>query len=178
MAESAFQALVNLATLSLDAAKGLPAQQDSAERYSGVGFSMLGTRFVIPMGQVKETMEVPELTRLPGVKSWVLGLSNVRGRLLPIIDFARFLGAQLVGSKRLQRVLVLETESLYSGLIVDQCFGMQHLPIDTFSEFNESLPGRLGEFVTGAYLDDSGAKWVVFDLNLVAGNSEFANAAR
>ena len=90
MANPAFEALANLAAVSRKNAPGLPAQVDVAPRWSGVGFSCLGYRFVVPMGQVSELLEVPTATRLPGVQSWVVGLSNVRGRLLPLFDLARF----------------------------------------------------------------------------------------
>ena len=102
MANPAFEVLANLAGLSRNAAAlALPAQVDVAPRWSGVGFSCLGFRFVVPMGQVSELMEVPSATRLPGVQNWVIGLSNVRGRLLPLFDLARFVGRSHQQSKKI-----------------------------------------------------------------------------
>ncbi len=177
MSLSAFETLANLAALSRQSARSLPAQQEKAPRWSGVGFSCMGFNFVIPMGQVKEMMEIPSATKLPGVKSWVIGLSNVRGRLLPLFDLAKFVGGQLSNHKKSHRVLVLETENLYSGIIVDRSFGMQHFINDTFGAYNHDAPDGFKKYITGAFSDDEGDQWGVFDLNLLAEDAEFINAA-
>lgn len=177
MAEAAFQTLLNLANLSRRCASGLPEQIDVAPMWSGVGFSCLGVNFVIPMGQVKEMMDVPSSTRLPGVKYWVVGLANVRGRLLPLIDLARFAGGQLNSQRKAHRVLVLETDTLYSGLIADRSFGMKHFVIDTFSQYQGELPDTIRKYITGSYRDTHGEEWGVFDLNTLAADAHFLNAA-
>ena len=178
MAGAAYQALASLAALSRRSAKGLPAQQDVAPRWSGVGFSCLGKNYVIPMGQVKEMMEVPSCTQLPGVRNWVVGLANVRGRLLPLFDLARFVGGQLNSFKKSHRVLVLETDSLYSGLIVDRSYGMQHFINDTYAPYDGESPESVTKYITGSYRDDAGEVWGVFDLNQLANDPHFINAAR
>lgn len=88
MAKAPFQALAKLAEQCQESAKGLPQKIESVPRWRGLGFMTLGERFVAPMGQITEMMEVPANTRLPGVQPWVVGLSNVRGRLLPLFDVA------------------------------------------------------------------------------------------
>lgn len=178
MANLAFEALANLAIQCRQSAHDLPAQTDVAPRWSGIGFSCMGYRFVVPMGQISELMEVPAATKLPGVQFWVIGLSNVRGRLLPLFDLARFMGGQVSNQKKAHRVLVLETENLYSGLVVDRAFGMQHFMADTYENFDgATLPENLGNFVTGVYKDSSGEPWHVFDLSILAENATFTNAA-
>ncbi len=177
MANPAFEALAGLAALSRRSAVGLPAQADVARRWSGVGFSCLGYRFVVPMGRVSELMEVPAATRLPGVQPWVVGLSNVRGRLLPLFDLARFAGGQIGSQKKSHRVLVLEAENLYSGLVVDRAYGMQHFVADTYEKFDGELPRGLKQFVNGAYRDGAGEPWCVFDMGALAQNPNFLNAS-
>lgn len=102
---------------------GLPAQKKIIETRKLIGFSLLDEQYVIPLEEINEVLEVPDCTKLPRVKSWVRGVSNVRGRLLPIIDFADFLGAKLVGSTRERRLLVFEVAGAYVGIIVDQVYG-------------------------------------------------------
>ena len=177
MADTAFSALNNLATLSRNSAKGLPAQVDVAPKWSGIGFSCMGYKFVVPMGQVAELMDVPDSTRLPGVQEWVVGLSNVRGRLLPLFDLAKLVGGQVSSQKKAHRVLVLETEHLYSGIIVDRAYGMQHFYVDSFQEFKGDLPEQLGQYINGAYQESSGEQWGVFDFGILAEDSRFTNAA-
>ena len=71
------------------------------------------------MGEVAELLEMPTFTHLPSVQPWVLGVANVRGRLLPIFDLAQYFQGNLTGQRKRHRVLVLEYDEYYSGLCVD-----------------------------------------------------------
>lgn len=172
----AFQALVELAGRSKHFARGLPAQVAIKPHWSGIGFSLMGRRFVAPMDEVSEMLEVPPYTRLPGVQPWVRGVANVRGRLLPLFDLAAFFGSKISSHRKQRRVLILDRDDLYSGLIVDQVFGMQHFPVDTFSDDNSELPKALAPFVSGAYRQGEN-QWNVFSPASLADEPRFTNAA-
>lgn len=174
---AAFQAIVDLAEKTQSNRLPIPAEGDESPRQSGIGFSLLGRRFIAPMGQISEMLDVPPSTRLPGVQPWVIGLANVRGRLLPLFDLAMFFGASALGQRRQRRVLVIDTDQLYCGLIVDQAFGMQHFTHDLYLENVEDVPEAATPFVKGGYVDASGVSWALFDMNAVAGYSRFMNAA-
>ena len=123
---TAFDVLAELAEIGARHAKGLPAQVDIKPHWSGIGFSVFGKNYVAPMGEVSEMLETVHYTQLPGVASWIRGVANVRGRLLPLTDLAAFLDGALQVPWRQQRVLVVDTDEIYSGLVVDAVFGMQH----------------------------------------------------
>ncbi len=178
MTTKPFQALADLASKSRQSAKGLPQKIESVPRWRGLGFMILGVRCVAPMGQITEMMEVPGFTRLPGVHPWVIGLSNVRGRLLPLFDLAMFLGGHLGQQKKNHRVLVLETEDLFSGLVVEQAMGMQHFELSWYSEEIEGdFPGSLQPYLAGSYTDTNSQTWIVMDFFRVAGDQRFSNAS-
>lgn len=130
---------------------GLPAQEKITETQKLIGFSLFSERYVIPLEEISEVLEVPDCTKLPRVKSWVRGVANVRGRLLPIIDFADFLGGKLASSARERRVLVFEQAGAYVGIIVDRVYGMQALPADSYETVTST--GPLSEFVDGKFAD-------------------------
>lgn len=173
-----FEALIELAQKSVNFAYGLPAQVEAREEWSGVGFMLGNLRMVAPMGEVAELLEVPHFTRLPGVQSWVRGVSNVRGRLLPIVDLEAFFGGVLSGSRKRQRVLALDLGELYTGLLVKEVYGMQHFAVDTFSnEIPDELPAPIKPFIAGSYRSDLDESWLVFSPFRLARNQHFANAA-
>ncbi len=175
--QAAFSALLDLAQRSRAAARGLPAQADIRPQWSGIGFSLMGSRFVAPIGEVSEMLEVPNFTHLPGVQPWVKGVANVRGRLLPIFDLAAFFGDRLIGTRKQRRVLILETETLYTGLMVDQVFGMQHFPMDEYSEQAGAIPQSILPFVNGSYPQGE-QRWSLFRPALLAEDARFTNAAK
>lgn len=172
-----FQALVDLAAKTRTNSLPIPAEGDETPRQSGIGFSLLGRRFIAPMGQIAEMLEIPPSTRLPGVQPWVMGLANVRGRLLPLFDMAVFFGGISLGQRRQQRALVIDTDQLYSGLVVDQAYGMQHFTRDLYTEHVDDVPDAVAPFVKGGYVDASGVSWALFDMYAIANFSKFMNAA-
>jgi len=171
-----FAVLLDIAERSARTARGLPAQVDIKPHWSGIGFSLGGHRLVAPMGEVAEILVQPSSTRLPGVKSWVKGVSNVRGRLLPLIDLESFFGGSLAGGRKHHRVLALELGDLFSGLIVNEVYGMQHFPVDCFTDEIPELLQPLGPYLAGAYYHNDEV-WTVFSPFRLAQSNEFFNAA-
>lgn len=79
-----FAVLTDIAQRSRSMAAGLPEQQEAVELWNGIGFILSGERYVAPMGEVTEILHVPRFTHVPGVRSFLMGAANVRGRLLQI----------------------------------------------------------------------------------------------
>lgn len=152
MTKDIFSAINSVVSRFGQASYGLPAQKQIVETRKLVGFSVLGDDYVIPLNELSEVLDVPECTKLPRVKSWVRGLANVRGRLLPIIDLADFLGGSLAGSVRDRRVLVLDMDGIYVGLIVDGVQGIKSLAVDQYKEARNN--GPLVHFVEGSFSDE------------------------
>ncbi len=171
-----FDALLNLAERSVAVARGLPAQVEIKPHWSGVGFSLLGERMVAPMGEVAEMLAVPPHTRLPGVKPWMMGVANVRGRLMPLVDLELFFGGQALGGRRQRRVLVLDQGELYAGLVVNDVFGMQHFPIDAYGQEGDSDAGELAQYVAGNFVQHD-RRWSVFHPSRLVQNADFMNAS-
>jgi twitching motility protein PilI len=170
-----FNALVAIAKRSTDRAIGLPSQIDIVPHWSGIGFRLGGHRFVAPMNEVAEILAQPAVTRLPSVRAWIRGVSNVRGRLLPLVDLERFFDGRL-GNRNERRVLAMELGELYSGLIVSEVFGMQHIPVDSYSVETPDEVAMYKAFLMGSYRHNN-VTWSVFSPFKLAQNSEFYNAA-
>ena len=156
-----FVFLVDLAAQVKSAAPELPAQREIRETWSGIGFSVLGHRFVAPLGEVIEMLVVPDVTRLPGTQSWVLGLANVRGRLLPLFDLEAFFGKKLSSNSARHRVLVIELGDLYAGLIVSDVYGMQAIPEDIELDSVMGDVAVIEPYSAGAFMKE-GLRWTTF----------------
>ncbi len=175
---SAFSVLSDYATRSVRCAAGLPEQDEAVELWNGIGFTIAGKQFVAPMGSVSEILHLPKYTSVPGVKNWMLGIANVRGRLLPIMDLASFFDISNHKQKnRDKRVLIVEHGEVLSGFVVDSVHGMQYFSTDSFSESSEiGLDKTIEPFVKGAYEKNNG-KWNVFDTFAVTNNEKFLDVA-
>lgn len=170
-----YQRLLELDRRSRRQSAGLPAQQEVAQTWSGIGFRMGSRVFVSPMGEINEVLHEPRQTPLPGVKSWVRGVANVRGRLLPIMDLCGFLGGEVTALRKQRRVLVIEHGDVFAGLIVDEVFGMQHFSVDAFSEQAPMLEAAIQPFIYGVFQRER--PWLVFSPHALAEGKAFQDVA-
>lgn len=160
---SPFASLVGIARRSQAAAQPLPAKEAAQTHWAGLGFRLLGHRFVVAMDEVVELMQAPRTTRLPGVKSWVNGVANVRGRLMAVVDLSAYLGQPSSAPKGQRRILVVDHKELYIGYMVDESLGILHFPSDSYQEDGVELAEVLNPYLKGAY-QVAGTVWPVLSL--------------
>ncbi|KQN44515.1 protein PilI [Pseudomonas sp. Leaf48] len=178
MSESltAFELLLQIDRRCRLLAADLPSQPTRRDSWSGIGFRLGEHWYVAPMGEVGEVLHEPRFTQLPGVKPWVKGVANLRGRLLPIMDLSGFLGYELSAVRRQRRVLVVEHEDVFAGLIVDEVFGLQHFARDTLEPVPaHELRGAMAAFIQGRFAREK--CWRVFSPFALVRSQGFMNVA-
>lgn len=83
---------------------------------------------VFPLLEVSEILEQKHLTRLPGCESWVRGVLNYRGRLLPVYGIADYFNSRPVqGRNASTQIIVIEEGAMLCGLVPDELCGMQKI---------------------------------------------------
>lgn len=155
---------------------GLPEQDEIIETWSGIGFRIGQHHFVSPMSEVTELLRVPAFTRLPNVKPWVLGVSNIRGRLIPILDLNAFFSYESNEPIRSRRILVIESHDQSDGLVVDGVEGMQYFPASSFDDGIPDLPEELKPFVIGHFVKDKKV-WSRFSMTALTEHEKFQEVA-
>jgi chemotaxis signal transduction protein len=90
-------------------------------------------RFAADLASIAEVGRVPDVTRIPGVPSWLGGVANWRGHILAIVDLRALLGAATTESSRSSRLLVLTERGTLLGVLVDAVEGTMTLDPDIAS---------------------------------------------
>jgi len=150
----------------------IPHKEESKQFWEGVLFSILGKRFLTALGDVKEILNYPQnISSVPGAQRWVRGVANVRGSLLPIFDLQQFLGGDSISPGRKTRVLVIEHEGLFAGLMVEDVFGMRHFDTELrMDEYNADA--EISRYISGAY-DVDGALCQILSMHVLAEDNSF-----
>ncbi|NKC00381.1 MAG: chemotaxis protein CheW [Pseudomonadales bacterium] len=151
MPSDAINVLYDIKAATFKNAAALPRKEESQAQWQGLGFLVGGTRLVSKIGDVVELLQMPKLTPLPAVKSWVRGIANIRGRLVPIVDLHEFLEMPTTMPASQWRLLIVEDEDVVAGLLVEQSLGIQHFSEESFEAHDgEGLAG-LQPFAEGAF---------------------------
>lgn len=176
-ASAAFLKLVDYAARCRQHSFQLPSRQDVVQYWSGVGFLLDGQRYVAPMDQVAEILTVPSYTRVPGVYPWMRGIANVRGRLMAVMDLSGYLDKTASIQEKKRRLLVIDQGDLYTGVTVDDVYGIQRFPVTGFVPEPAAVDSGMQPYILGAYERD-GDFWQVFSIEHLAEDPRFLQVAR
>jgi purine-binding chemotaxis protein CheW len=106
-----------------------------------VEFHLASETYGIESSYVREVCPLRELTPLPGTPPFVLGIINVRGRIVSILDIKKFFDLPDKGLTDLNKVLILHGRTMEFGLLADALVGVRKIPT---SELQASLPTLKG----------------------------------
>ncbi|MET0530427.1 MAG: chemotaxis protein CheW [Microvirga sp.] len=92
-------------------------------------FQLGGEEYGLPIGAVDEVVRVPDtLTRLPKAPSFIDGVMNLRGRVVPVIDQRRRFKFEGRGERRRERVVVVRIDQMQAGFVVDTVSEVLSIP--------------------------------------------------
>jgi len=112
-----------------------------AETEQVLVFALGDNRFGLPVGCVEEVARVPErLSRLPKAPPFIEGVTELRGRVVPVIDQAQRFGV-VGGAAGQRRMVVLRIGSALAGLMVNSVAGIVRLAPDALQDSPELAAG-------------------------------------
>ncbi|MEA3411886.1 MAG: chemotaxis protein CheW [Pseudomonadota bacterium] len=158
-------------------AAGLPVMEASREEWVGIAFQLRQHTLLAPMTEVTEVITPPSLAHLPHTKTWVKGIANMRGNLLPVIDLQSMLfGGSLPADPKSQRVIVVDLEGISTGLLVDSVQGLKHFWAEEVQGPPAGLEPALQPFVQQSFAS-AGESFGVFGLMSLVYSEAFLDAA-
>ncbi len=179
-----FGILLDYERKSLTHVVGLPEQIDAPGLWRGVGYRIGTRRLASGFDEVVEVLPMPQVTPVPGAQPWMLGVANVRGNLLPIVDLKQFLEGERTVLHEGQRMLLVRQPGGDVAVTVDELYGQRSFVEEQKIEAAEAearsgvplAEGRYGHFIDRAYRVDANT-WGVFSLDRLARTPEFRQAA-
>ena len=172
-----FTLLRDLARTFTRVASQLPGQVEYAPMATMVAFQLAGCDALVDLECLSEILPVRHLTRLPQVQPWMRGIANVRGKLLPVVDGAEFLGRGATAPSKHQRILVMVSDDFSAGVIVDRVDGLRHFAHDAFRARQDLQSGPFHRFVAGGLIDANRRILPLFDPALLFQDPAFRDAS-
>lgn len=122
-----------------------------------------GEQYALPIEGVLEAAELGEVTPVPGAPAVVLGVRNLRGQLITVVDLATLFGLEDDSSP--ERIVITEAGNRRAGLAVEAILDVE--PV------SEPVEAAECEYLRGSVLADGQLVGVVdlsAALDAVAGN--------
>lgn len=155
------------------AGRQLPGQEEVRDRWSGVGFRVGDERFVASMDDVREVLDPPNCTRVPGTTSWFLGVANVRGTLVPVIDLHGFVTGGRSAQGQQARALLYERDGVIAAFRVDDVLGMKRFYLEERGPATAATEA-LAPYVTDGFQRPD-EQWPVLSFDKLVASKNFLN---
>jgi len=87
--------------------------------------------YALPSAAIREVYPLKGLTPLPCTPSFILGVINVRGRILPVVDLASVFGMAKQQMPEQSTVILIKAGELEAGIVTDFGLSVRSLPVAT-----------------------------------------------
>ncbi len=120
-----------------------------------ISFMVGDEEYGLDILRVKEVIRVREITHLPRSPSFVKGIINLRGDVIPIIDLRDKFGLSSQEQTGMTRVIVVDVESKLIGMVVDSASQVVRVPASQIDPPPPVVGGLSAQYVKGVgKLDD------------------------
>lgn len=146
---------------SLFSADEIIFPDDSLERpYTRYGYTIGDLNFLIPESTVSEVIQSPSIFNLPNSPSWIEGLINIRGNIIPIMNVAKLLKAS--NSDTAENILIIEKTDSNSaiGIMINDL--PVSLEIGESKATTNQYPDILLDYIKDGF-NQNNADWIEFE---------------
>jgi purine-binding chemotaxis protein CheW len=118
-----------------------------------IEFNLGRERYSAEVGFISEVYQIKEITPVPCTPDFVLGVMNVRGQILSVLDLRELFGFPRAEITDDFRVIVLRNEEMEFGILVEAIVGESHIPFTRIQNAVTGLNGSNHEFIKGVTAD-------------------------
>ncbi len=138
-----------------------------------VTFSLADETYAIDVLQVQEVLKVPEITPVPGVPDYILGIINLRGDVVTVIDARRRLSLPPRQPDEASRIVIIDVDRQNVGILVDSVAEVVQIPEDAVDPAPAVGNEQTSRFILGVTSSGDGLT-ILIDLNKLLSDEEWA----
>jgi purine-binding chemotaxis protein CheW len=101
--------------------------------------------FGIEISKVKEIIHIPDITKIPEAPSYIKGIINLRGNIIPVINLALRFNLSQNELDNKSRIMVVELDNIVVGIIVDAVTEVMRISIDNIDPAPEIIASKISE---------------------------------
>ncbi len=156
---------------------------DDVARLAGkyMTFKLDREAYALPILKVRELVGLLEVTRIPGAPSWLKGVVNLRGKVVPVVDLRARFGLGEQGRAARPVIIVVQVEGAHGpitlGVLVDEVLDVRMVAAESI-ETTPELGDRAAEmeFILGLAKTDKSV-FFLLDIDRVLTAAEVARMA-
>lgn len=106
----------------------------------------------LPINAVREILRVPKITWIPWTPKFIVGILNVRGEMLSVVDTRLFFRRESAAVTASSRIVVIESREFTAGLLVDAMADIFDVPMTTLQPAADNdADADVRKYITGYF---------------------------
>ena len=105
--------------------------------------------FAMPIANVNEIIRLQKITPVPKAPPFVEGVTNLRGRVIPVIDLRKRFGVASQAAGQFSRIIVVEQDARLLGMMVDAVDEVLTVPSSSIEPVDEMIVSVDSQFLSG-----------------------------
>lgn len=134
-------------------AKESSSKVNEAEDIEIIQFTLAYEMYGIETLYVREVFPLKGLTPLPSTPAFLLGITNVRGKILPVIDIKKFFNLPEKGLTDLNKLIILYSDGFELAILADLIIGATNIDLNKLQPALPTLTGIRADFLKGVTND-------------------------
>jgi purine-binding chemotaxis protein CheW len=132
-------------------------------------FKITNRLFAIDIDAVKEVVNLPRITAVPNVELPFAGVFNLRGIIVPLLDFRSILGAEKDSRFSMGTALIVEYQQNVLGLAVEKVLDFITVDKAKIKSSSSPIPAQLNSLLQGVYDYDAIEQVYLIDVKTIFG---------
>lgn len=134
-----------------------------------VSFMLAAERYALSAAKINEVLRYTDITPVPGSPDFILGIINLRGNVVTVVDARTMFGLEWRPPTQQSRIVVVEIEDFIAGILVDQVAAVVDLDASCIDAAPDTGDQAAARFIRGVYnmeADDNGnALYILVDFD-------------
>ncbi len=129
--------------------QSVKAEKNDVPSLHAVEFLLTRERYAIESKYVRQVYPLKNLTPLPCTPPFVMGITNVRGRIVSVIDIKKLFDLPGQGLSDLNKLIIVHMDGLELGILSDNILGTRSVPIEEIQPSLSTFTGVRAEYLRG-----------------------------
>ena len=138
-----------LQTRALTLAQEALSGEDLQDVTEVLEFALAYERYAVETQYVNQVAMLEQLIPLPCTPDFVLGIVNLRGAILPVLDLKNFFELPVKGLTDLNKIIVLQSEKILFGILADEIVGVRNILLRDVQSSLPTLTGVRKDYLRG-----------------------------
>ncbi len=119
------------------------------ENIEVVEFHVAHERYAFELYHIREVCLLKQLTHIPGVPDFVIGITNIRGHIISIIDIKKIFDLPDQGITNHNPIVIIKSKEMEFGILADEIVGVKSIPVATIQDSLATFTGIRNKYLKG-----------------------------